>query len=192
MNLVFGRLATTAVLLLAVESAAGRVEIVDGALTVGTGRLKIHAQCLPAVLPPTAIETSDVLTWTRVRSRDGGAIVHLYYHRDALARDPVVLQWRLASTVVLDVPAGATGWRTWSTKTVSPGEWRVDVRDLESTDLLCTIRFEVASGAAGLVGGDAFASNRQGPRTRSIGARGLPHDSGSFSGPSPQSTKMST
>ncbi len=136
---------TASVLQLTVASIAGDVELVDGAVAAGTGRLQAEMRCAAERAGPAeALEPTDqVLTWTRVRSPDGGAIVHLYYLRDASERDPGA--WLLVATVVLDVPAGAAGWRTWSTKEVGAGEWRVDVRDLASTELLCSVRYVIAA-----------------------------------------------
>lgn len=136
---------TAGVLHLTVASIAGDVELVDGAVAAGTGRFQAETRCAAdGAVPAQVLEpTDEVLTWTRVRSPDGGAIVHLYYLRDVSRRDP--LPWLLVATVVLDIPAGAAGWRTWSTKEVGAGEWRVDVRDLASTDLLCSVRYVIAA-----------------------------------------------
>ena len=136
----------TASLLLMAASAIARVAMVDGALTAGIGRLQREVRC-PTTPPAPAVlgHTDRVQTWTRVSSTTGGAVIHLYYRRDDQRLGPVALQWRLVSHNVLDVPAGVTDWPIWSTRAVHPGEWRVDMRDLESTDLLCTMRFVLTS-----------------------------------------------
>ena len=140
------RIAAASVLHLAAASIAGDVELVDGAVAAGTGRFQAETRCAAEGAAPAEVldaTTDQVLTWTRVRAPDGGAIVHLYYLKDASGRDAV--PWPLVATVVLDIPAGAAGWRTWSTKEVGPGEWRVDVRDLGSKELLCSVRYVIAA-----------------------------------------------
>ncbi len=86
-------------------------------------------------------QTDRVQTLMRVRSTAGGASPHLHHLRDDQRLDPVALQWQLVSHVVLDVPPRVTDWPTWSTGAVRPCDRRVDVRDPESTDLPCTMRF---------------------------------------------------
>jgi hypothetical protein len=69
----------------------------------------------------TAVAPGALVLYTRVKSPRNAAIVHRWYRGNSLRQ-----------SVTLSIRANATeGYRTYSRQTVSPGEWRVEVR---STD----------------------------------------------------------
>ncbi|MBD3238957.1 MAG: DUF2914 domain-containing protein, partial [Chitinivibrionales bacterium] len=80
-------------------------------------------------------DVGKLYCFTHVKGvQDTLAIQHKWYHGD-----------ELRSTVPLNVRSSS--WRTYSSKTLDPswiGEWRVDVVDGESGDVLASTTFVVA------------------------------------------------